>query len=127
MIRDYTDMVIGSGKPDIQAIMRLRMVFSNHFYAHMAAEGEALRGLRSSGPSREVDRLLDQYDSEMRGFFLRHSKMIQQWPPKRITQEWEGYREAICVQQQGFFAFLDWEEAVIHPLLVNVGGMRRAG
>jgi hypothetical protein len=57
--------------------------------------------------------------------FLRHSGLIQRWPTKRIIDEWQAYCREVRAQRDFYFAFLAWEEAVIHPLLAGLDEVRR--
>lgn len=122
MMHDYIALATGD-KPDVQTIMRARRDFASLFHSHHLGEGEVLQRLRASSPDAETVQRLDVYAGRKRDVFLRYSELVQQWPLQRLKDEWPAYCVAIRSQKQAFLDFLQWEEAMIHPLLA--GGAQR--
>lgn len=118
MMRDYTDLMAGD-PPDIRIILQRRRDFSSLFHAHHMGEGEALQRVRASQPDAGIVQVLDLYGRRKRDFFLRHSALVQQWPPHRIADQWPLYCAAVRSEKSAFMDFLDWEEAIIHPILAR--------
>lgn len=117
MIDDYVDMLRRDDPPDPAAIMRRRLAFSNAYLAHVAAERDAFRRLRTGDPDHRVDRLLDEHGCRLRRVMPGYSALIEQWTPVRILAEWSAYRAQVLAQIQRYFEFIAWEEAEILPLL----------
>ena len=118
MMRNYTALMTGD-RPDVQTVMRVRRDFASLFHSHHLGEGEALQRLRAGPLDAETVQRLDVYAERKRDFFLRYSALVQQWPLQRLTDEWPAYCVAVRSEKHAFLDFLQWEEAMIHPLLVR--------
>ncbi len=126
LVDAYIALLSKNSLPDLNDIMKGRTGFTGLFHAHFASEGRALDALRTGNPDSPVDKLLAEHGTRVREVFLRHSGLIQRWPIKRIAAEWQAYCGEIRAQRDYYFAFLDWEEKTIHPLLASANERRRA-
>ncbi len=117
MVSDYVALISRRTPPDITEVMKGRTGFTGLFHAHFSSENRALEALRTGDPNSPVDKLLAEHAKKVMEVFLRHSGLIQRWPTKRIIEESQAYF---------YFAFLAWEESVIHPLLAGANEVRRA-
>jgi len=113
----YQTGIVAAPQPELMAIIRYRIEFSSIFHAHYVTESRAVDALRAGLTDPEERALADRYCREMREIFLRHSALIQKWPPDRIISHWNDYRRDSANYREYYLGFLAWEEAVIHPLL----------
>lgn len=117
MMAGYQTGIVAAAQPELMAIIRYRIEFSSIFHAHYVTESRAVDALRSGLTDPEERALADRYCTQMREIFLRHSALIQAWPPDRILSHWQDYRRDSGDYRNLYLTFLAWEEAVIHPLL----------
>lgn len=126
MVNDYVVIISKDVPPDITEVMKGRTDFTRLFHAHLASESRALEALRTGSRNSPADRLIAEHARKVVEVFLRHSGLIQRWPTKRIIEEWQAYCLEVRAHRDLYFAFLAWEESVIHPLLAGSNEIRRA-
>lgn len=126
MIDEYVAMLRADAAPDIELIMKRRLAFSNAYLSHVGNEGLAYNRLRTGNPDHPADQALNEYGCRLRDIMPGYSALIQQWTPPRIVAEWPAYSRQVVAQVRRYYDFLDWEEAVIHPLLAGATEIRRA-
>ncbi|WP_298398451.1 hemerythrin domain-containing protein [Sphingobium sp.] len=119
MMRDFAHAMESARVEDMSDIARRRIAFSQLFREHMAREDAMVQNLRRGAMPPQADRIIRDHSRAMVALFLRYSDHIKYWTPAQIAADWPGYRVAVLDLQNGLHDRMEWEEANLHPLLID--------
>lgn len=117
MMQEFAHIMRTSGVEALPDIARKRIAFSQLFREHMGREDARALDLRDGHLAAQADPLLREHGRAIRALFLRYSDHIKYWTPTLITQDWNGYLEAVLALQGELAERMTWEERNLHPLM----------
>jgi len=110
MMDDFAELMASSREGSCAELPRARVLFSQRFASHMAAEAEYVRALVASPAGPKFLPVFREYEDRVRDLRTDYSAHVRKWTPQHIDQHWPQYVAAVLVLQDRFRALMDWEE-----------------
>ena len=113
MMDDFAELMSSSREGSCAALPHARVLFSQRFASHMAAEAEYVRALAESPAGSQFLPIFREYEDRVRDLRADYSAHVRKWTPQHIDQHWHQYVAAVRVLQDRFRALMDWEEKTL--------------